>query len=102
MGMTAVSKAKPDGYTIGLTGLPGLPALAITGDFTVDSMKNFDYLGAIVSDPAVIAVSAKSEYKTLGEKIIDHLKKNPESLSYAGYGLGWFRCDNCLWLGKCD
>ena len=85
MGMTAVSKAKPDGYTIGLTGLPGLPALAITGDFTVDPIKNFDYLGAIVSDPAVIAVSAKSEYKTLGE-VIDHLKKNPESLSYAATG----------------
>lgn len=85
VGTTAAAKAKPDGYTIALTGLPGLAALVITGDLTIDPVSNFEYLGAVVADPAVVAVSAKSEFKTIGE-VIDNLKKNPESLSYAATG----------------
>ncbi|WP_461186722.1 tripartite tricarboxylate transporter substrate binding protein [Arthrobacter sp. Z4-13] len=87
IGYTALTSAKPDGYTIGTTGSPSVvvspldPARGAT--YTRDS---FQPLGRHVVDPAVIAVQPDSPYQTLKE-LIEAAKANPKSMTASTTGL---------------
>lgn len=78
LGFTEISRAKPDGYTVGGLNVPHviLQNLAQNAQFNQDS---FDYIAQVVNDPQCIAVRKNNKFKNVNE-IQDFAKKNPEKL----------------------
>ncbi len=86
IGLSQVARAKPDGYTIGMTNMPGLVSLPIERDagFTLDS---FTFLGNLVRDPSAFSVALGSKYKTL-QDVVDTARKEPGRINYGSTGVG--------------
>lgn len=86
IGLSYVSRAKPDGYTVGMTNMPGLVSLPIERKpgFTLDS---FTYLANLVRDPSAFSVTMDSPYKSIKD-IIEKARANPEEISYGSTGVG--------------
>jgi tripartite-type tricarboxylate transporter receptor subunit TctC len=85
-GWTFIARAKPDGYSLGNYNLPALSANYTTGALPFDPVEKLEYLGQIAFDPVVVAVSGKSQFKTIGDAV-EFMKKNPGGLSYAATGI---------------
>jgi tripartite-type tricarboxylate transporter receptor subunit TctC len=79
IGFTAIKNAKPDGYTIGMFNVPAMNMLATVRKNCPYKTEDFAPLVNAVLDPVVLAVGAKSQFKTLQE-FIDFAKKNPEKI----------------------
>lgn len=80
VGMTEGSKSKPDGYTVTMitreiVSLPLMGLASISAD-------DFDLIGNINQDPAIILVKSDSKYKS-AKDLIDDAKKNPGQLKFA-------------------
>jgi len=87
IGMDAVAKAPPDGYTLllahsGLTYMPGLYR-----KLPFDPVKDFDGVITAVSGSYVLAVAADAPFKTTSE-LIEYARANPGKLTYASAGIG--------------
>jgi tripartite-type tricarboxylate transporter receptor subunit TctC len=87
IGMDAVAKAPPDGYTLllihsGITYMPGLYR-----KLPFDPATDFDGVVAAVSGSFVLAVSNNTPFKTVAE-LIAYAKANPGRLSYGSAGIG--------------
>ena len=84
---TALSQAKPDGYTIVNTNFPSSiisyldPARKATY-----SRKSFEVLALHVIDPGLIAVKADSPFKTLKD-VIEAAKANPKKVKISTTGI---------------
>jgi tripartite-type tricarboxylate transporter receptor subunit TctC len=87
IGMAAVAKAAPDGYTL----LTASPTLASNGalfkQLGFDPASDFTPIGKIGYSPLVIVVPANSRFKSLKE-LIEYSKAHPEELSYGSAGSG--------------
>ncbi|MBW2065424.1 MAG: hypothetical protein JRJ03_10900 [Deltaproteobacteria bacterium] len=61
-----IYNSKPDGYTVGIFPMPGLyvPQMFFKTNYDVRKMT---WIGTILKEPMVLAVSAKSKYKALKE-----------------------------------
>ena len=87
IGLTALSRSRPDGYTIGFTILPQTITNYLDPERkAVFERKSFQPLGMQVVDPGVIAVKASSPYKTLKD-VIDAAKTNPGKLKASATGI---------------
>lgn len=75
IGWTELSRAKPDGYTIGMINPPAFNALVVEGKAKY-KMEDFQPIGNIVYDPGILVVNKTSPYKTLAD-IMDADKKAP-------------------------
>jgi tripartite-type tricarboxylate transporter receptor subunit TctC len=86
IGLSYVARAKPDGYTLGMTNMPGLLTLPIERNpgFTA---QDFTYLATLVRDPSAFSVSIDAPYKTLKE-LIAAAKDKPGAISYGSTGVG--------------
>jgi tripartite-type tricarboxylate transporter receptor subunit TctC len=87
IGMDAVAKAAPDGYTLllahsGLTYMPGLYK-----KLPFDPVKDFAGVITAVSGSYVLAVSAQAPFKSVAE-LIAYAKANPGKLTYGSAGIG--------------
>jgi tripartite-type tricarboxylate transporter receptor subunit TctC len=84
---TALTQAKPDGYTIGNTNFPSVIVsyLDPTRKATY-TRKDFDLLALHVIDPGLFAVKADSPYKTLKE-VIEAAKANPRKIRVSTTGI---------------
>ena len=87
LGMDAVARAKPDGYTLAATVRSTVTILPATQPDITYKISDFAVVGSYVVDSQVILVKAGAPWKTL-EDLIDHAKKNPGKLSYGSAGLG--------------
>jgi tripartite-type tricarboxylate transporter receptor subunit TctC len=87
IGMDAVAKAVPDGYTLLLahSGLTYMPGLYRTLPF--DPVKDFDGIVTAVSGIYVLAVNNDMPIKSVSE-LIAHAKANPGKLAYGSAGIG--------------
>ena len=86
IGFTEVSKADPDGYTLGTFNLPA--ALALTKDREADyDVTSFTYLANFVEDPNTVVVSASSNFETLDE-FLAWAKENPGATTFGLSSLG--------------
>ena len=88
IGLDAVAKAAPDGYTIGLGQTANLainPALYAKMPF--DPLKDFAPIASVASQPVVLIVNASSPYKTLAD-VVAASKAKPESLRIGLAGNG--------------
>src|SRR5512138_9391 len=87
IGLTALARSKPDGYTIGFTILPQTITNYLDPERkAVFNRKSFQTLGMQVVDPGVIAVKASSPYKTL-QDVLDAAKANPGKVKASATGI---------------
>ncbi|HSB78620.1 MAG TPA: tripartite tricarboxylate transporter substrate binding protein [Candidatus Methylomirabilis sp.] len=87
IGLTALARSRPDGYTIGFTILPQTITNYLDPERkAVFDRKSFQPLGMQVVDPGVIAVKASSPYKTLKD-VIEAAKATPGKLKASATGI---------------
>lgn len=87
IGWTAISQAKPDGYTIGFINPPAFLMVPIQRKGCKYKLDNFDLIANVVMDPGVIGVLPGSKFKNLKE-LMQEAKKSPKSVSIAYTGPG--------------
>jgi tripartite-type tricarboxylate transporter receptor subunit TctC len=88
IGLEAVAKAAPDGYTIGMGQAANLainPTLYAKMPF--DPLRDFAPIGSIASQGLVVVVSAKSPVQTLAD-LVAAAKAKPQAVSLAHAGNG--------------
>jgi len=88
IGAVALKQAKPDGYTV-LVGSIGVFSInpALFKDLRYDPAKDFDLLSVLVRTPNVLVANPGFPANTVAE-LIEHLKKNPDKVSFASSGTG--------------
>jgi tripartite-type tricarboxylate transporter receptor subunit TctC len=88
IGLDAIAKAPPDGYTIGV-GLIGGMALTphMVAKLPYDVLKDFAPIGLIGRGHLMLVVSPQLPVKSVKE-LIDYAKANPDKLSVASSGNG--------------
>ncbi len=84
--LAGVARAKPDGYTLAMTNMPGLLTIPIERDAGFVP-SDFTYLANLVSDPSAFSVSMDSPYKTLGQ-LLTAIKAQPGKISVSSSGVG--------------
>jgi tripartite-type tricarboxylate transporter receptor subunit TctC len=83
--MDAVSKSKPDGYTIGFGASGGLAtAIALGEPVSYDPLKSFDPVSGVSGQPFMLGVPANSPIKTLGD--VAEMEKRGNSKLTIGHG----------------
>ena len=87
IGIDAVAKSAPDGYTLLLANNGFTTAPFLTKNLPFDVMKDLSPIGIGVSIPMAIAVANTIPVKTVPE-LVSYAKANPGKLSYATPGLG--------------
>lgn len=83
---TALSKAKPDGYTFSYINTPGFLSMQVQRELGYDP-QSIKPIARIVDDPTAIVVPANSEIKTLKD-FVEAAKANPGAVSYGSSGVG--------------
>ncbi|WP_337269892.1 tripartite tricarboxylate transporter substrate binding protein [Oryzifoliimicrobium ureilyticus] len=83
---TALSKAKPDGYTFSYINTPGYLSMQVQRKLGYDP-KTIKPIVRIVDDPAAVVVPSASEFKTLKD-FVDAAKAKPGSISFGSSGVG--------------
>lgn len=85
---TYVSRAEPDGYTL-LGGSIATHSInqSLYPKMDYDSVKSFEPITIIGTNPNVLVVPANSPFKTVAD-IIAAAKKDPGSLTFASTGVG--------------
>jgi tripartite-type tricarboxylate transporter receptor subunit TctC len=87
VGITALVKAKPDGYTFGMTNLPATPAIYLDADRKAPfGRKDFQPIAVHVFDPICLAVAKNSPYKNFKD-FMDAAKANPGKITVATSGI---------------
>lgn len=86
IGMAAVARAKPDGYTIGM-GTIGTQAINqfLYKDMAFDPATDFEPIALVMSTPNVIAVNAQSDIRSMQDLV---RAAKARKLSYASPGVG--------------
>lgn len=84
--LAGVARAKPDGYTLGVTNMPGLVTLPIERQ-TKFQLADFDYVANLVSDPSAFSVQPDSPIKSLKD-LIEAAKKDPGGVTFGSTGIG--------------
>jgi tripartite-type tricarboxylate transporter receptor subunit TctC len=86
IGLAQVARAQPDGYTLGMTNMPGLLTLPIERDAGFNP-GDFTYLANLVRDPSAFSVALNSPYKTVAD-LVAAARKSPGAISYGSTGVG--------------
>ena len=88
LGVDAVAKAAPDGYTIALGQSSNLAINpSLFSKMPYDSVKDLTPIGLVASSPMVLVVGADSPLKTLAD-VVAVSKAKPGSLNFATSGNG--------------
>lgn len=88
LGMDAVAKARPDGYTIGLGQTSNLTITpALQEKLSYNTRKDFAPVALVASSPVVIIVPTNSKFKTLSD-LIEYARANPGKVNSASPGNG--------------
>ncbi|MDB5966536.1 MAG: hypothetical protein JWQ72_3036 [Polaromonas sp.] len=85
IGMNAVAKAAPDGYTLGLVTPTFLMTPSLIKNHPYDPIKDFAAIGMIGDAPLFLAVHPSVPAKNVRE-LIAYAKANPDKLNWASGG----------------
>jgi tripartite-type tricarboxylate transporter receptor subunit TctC len=87
IGMTAVARAAPDGYTIVISSVGAFAVNpAVNKKLSYDPLRDFDLLTLAVQTPIVLVVNPKLPVNSVKE-LIEYQKKNPGELAFGSSGL---------------
>jgi tripartite-type tricarboxylate transporter receptor subunit TctC len=84
---TAVSKARPDGYTLLLATGGHAVAGALYNNLAYRTVQDFDMVSTITYFPFLVVVSADSKMNSLSA-VLANAKANPDMVSYGTAGIG--------------
>ena len=87
IGMDAVARAAPDGYTLLMTANALATNASLFSSLTFDPQRDFAPVGQIGQAPLVLVVPASSPAKTFKD-LLAQAKAEPGKLSYASAGNG--------------
>ena len=88
VGFTAIAKAKPDGYTIGIIVVTGVIVNPITRPNVVRyRLDSFTPICNVVSDPGIVCAAPNGKYNTLADLIAD-AKARPGEVNISHEGIG--------------
>ena len=88
LGIDAVAKSAPDGYTILLTDRGSLAVNpSLYTKLPYDPLKDFAHIGIVTDGPYVLVANPKLDVKT-PQELVALSKAKPGTLSYASYGVG--------------
>ena len=88
IGSAFVARAKPDGYTLVVSGVGTHAAnVGLFAHMPYDPVKDFTHITNISSSPNAVAVNADFPAKTFAE-LLDLLKREPGKYNYASPGNG--------------
>ena len=88
IGLDALAKSAPDGYTLGMGQTANLainPSLYSKMPF--DALKDFAPVGLVSTQPMVLVVAADSPYRSLAD-VVATAKAKPDALTMASAGSG--------------
>ncbi len=88
IGTALAARAKPDGYTLTISGVGTHAAnFGLYPDMPFDALKDFTHITDIARRPNAIAVNGQTEIKDLND-LLAQAKADPGSLNYASPGNG--------------
>lgn len=87
IGITAVARAEPDGYTLLLTATSITVNPAISDKVPYDPVKDFEPISLAVTSPVVFAISPKLGVNTIAD-FVAAARKQPDSFNYSSPGVG--------------
>lgn len=88
IGMLAVSRAKPDGYTLGLAGTSNFVLLPLLrNEPPYKPTEDFSLVNIPMTVAFVLVVADSSPFKT-AEDLVKFAKQNPDTLTFASSGVG--------------
>ncbi len=85
VGSELVVRAAPDGYTLLMAGLSNVFLPHVHANLKWNPLTDYEYIGLVVDLPNVIAVNAKTPYRTLAELVAAD-KARPGTLSFGSAG----------------
>ena len=88
-GAQAVTKARPDGYTVMLTSGGSFLLSTMTRDTDIDALETFDFVGQIGRLNTSLMVPSASPFQSV-QDVIDAAKASPGALRWAHSGRGGF------------
>jgi tripartite-type tricarboxylate transporter receptor subunit TctC len=86
IGFTEISRATPDGYTIGFLNTPNLISIPIERQANY-TWRGFDLIGNLVDDPGAFTVNSASPMKDLKD-LVTYAKANPGKVTVGSTGVG--------------
>ncbi|MBJ3774876.1 tripartite tricarboxylate transporter substrate binding protein [Acuticoccus mangrovi] len=86
IGFTALSQAKPDGYTIGFINTPNLLSIPIQRQ-TRYSLETLEPVANIIYDPGAFSVRPDANITNL-EELVAYAKEHPGEVTYGTTGIG--------------
>jgi tripartite-type tricarboxylate transporter receptor subunit TctC len=86
IGVEAVHRAEPDGYTLLLASNSHITNQVLFKDLGYDLVKDFAMLGLVTSTPMVLAVTPKVPVKSVKE-FTEMVRANPGKIDYASCGV---------------
>jgi tripartite-type tricarboxylate transporter receptor subunit TctC len=89
VGIAAIAAAKPDGYTIGYTGHPGMFVAPQTDKVPYHPIRDLRQIMQFGYMNVSITVKGDSPFKTFND-IIAFARQNPKKLTYGSGGVGSF------------
>lgn len=87
VGIAAVAKADPDGYTFGITSAVNTISASLYKSLSFDIVSGLTHVNAISENPQLLVVRADYPADTLA-KFIAHAKAHPGDINYASSGSG--------------
>jgi len=88
IGLDAVAKAAPDGYTIGMGQTANLAVNpTLYKKMPYDALKDFTPIALVATQPVVLVVRADAPYKTLAD-LVSAAKAKPGDVSMGSAGSG--------------
>lgn len=88
VGISAVTRATADGYTLGMAGTGAMVyAPFISPKMPFDPLKDVTYLTTMVSTPNLLVVNANSPFKSVAD-LMAAAKREPDKYTVASAGVG--------------
>jgi len=87
IGLGAVAKSEPDGYTIGMNTSGLLTQPAIRKSMPFDVLEDFSFIARVSEAPFVLTVPAGLQVRSM-PALVSYGKANPGKLNYSSFGVG--------------
>jgi tripartite-type tricarboxylate transporter receptor subunit TctC len=87
LGVDAVAKAAPDGYTIGITGPGAMTIAPFLMTVPYDAVRDLAPITLVGRIGGVIVASPKTGFKSIAD-LVSHAKANPGQINFASAGAG--------------
>ncbi|HTJ99647.1 MAG TPA: tripartite tricarboxylate transporter substrate binding protein [Bordetella sp.] len=99
IGMQTAVQSRPDGYTLAIASDTATILNAVRSDMPWQFKRDLAGVSMIADQPIVVAASARSPYKSLGD-LIDAAKAKPGSIAFGTSGLGTSQQVAGEWLAR--